>query len=118
MRLEDYQSYYKVLIPIYQKIMVPQTRGEGWSALAQLANDFHYNPLVWFISNAVKSKDYYTHDEIIVYGEPGSGKTSYVIQSMLYVFEDVKEVRKRVVFDIDDLKQLLENIKNLSLIHI
>ena len=112
MRLEDYQSYYNVLLPIYQKIMVPQTRGEGWNVLAQLANDFHYNPLVWFINNAVKQKDYYTHDEIIIYGEPGSGKTSYVIQSMLYVFEDMKEVRKRVVFDIDDLKQLLESIKN------
>jgi len=112
MILEDYQSYYKVLLPIYQKIMVPQTRGEGWRALALLSDDFRYNPLVWFISNAAKPKDYLFHDEIIVYGPPGSGKTSYVIQSMLYVYEDVKEVRKRVVFDIDDFKQLLENIKN------
>ncbi|MCI4407536.1 MAG: hypothetical protein JHC26_00455 [Thermofilum sp.] len=112
MRLEDYQSYYSVLLPIYQKIMLPQTRGEGWRALAQLADDFRYNPLVWFISNAAKPKNEYTHDEIIVYGPPGSGKTSYVIQSMLYVFEDVKEVRKRIVFDIDDLKQLLENVRN------
>jgi len=112
MRLEDYQSYYSVLRPVYQKIMIPQTRGEGWNVLPQLAHDFHYNPLVWFISSAVKPKDYYTHDEVIIYGEPGSGKTSYVIQSMLYVLEDVKEVRKRVVFDVDDLKQLLESIKN------
>jgi len=112
MRLEDYQSYYSVLRPIYQKIMIPQTRGEGWNVLPQLAHDFHYNPLVWFISSAAKPKDYYTHDEVIIYGEPGSGKTSYVIQSMLYVFEDVKEVRKRVVFDVDDLKQLLDSIKN------
>ena len=112
MRLEDYQSYYSVLRPVYQKIMIPQTRGEGWNVLPQLAHDFHYNPLVWFISSAVKPKDYYTHDEVIIYGEPGSGKTSYAIQSMLYVLEDVKEVRKRVVFDVDDLKQLLESIKN------
>jgi GTPase SAR1 family protein len=92
--------------------MVPQTRGEGWQALKELANDFRFNPLVWFISSAVKPKDSLTHDEIIVYGSPGSGKTSYVIQSMLYVFEDVNEVRKRIVFDIDDFKQLLENVKN------
>ncbi len=112
MRLEDYQNYYSVLLPIYYKIMVPQTRGEGWQALKELANDFHYNPLVWFISSAVKPKDSLTHDEIIVYGPPGSGKTSYVIQSMLYVFEDVNEVRKRIVFDVDDFKRLLENVKN------
>jgi len=92
--------------------MVPQTRGEGWQALKELANDFRYNPLVWFISSAVKPKDSLTHDEIIVYGPPGSGKTSYVIQSMLYVFEDVNEVRKRIVFDVDDFKRLLENVKN------
>jgi len=92
--------------------MVPQTRGEGWRALKELANDFRYNPLVWFISSAVKPKDSLTHDEIIVYGPPGSGKTSYVIQSMLYVFEDVNEVRKRIVFDVDDFKRLLENVKN------
>jgi GTPase SAR1 family protein len=92
--------------------MVPQTRGEGWQALKELANDFHFNPLVWFISSAVKPKDSLTHDEIIVYGPPGSGKTSYVIQSMLYVFEDVNEVRKRIVFDVDDFKRLLENVKN------
>ncbi len=112
MRLEDYQSYYSILLPIYHKIMVPQTRGEGWRALKELANDFRYNPLVWFISSAVKPKDSLTHDEIIVYGPPGSGKTSYVIQSMLYVFEDVNEVRKRIVFDVDDFKRLLENVKN------
>ena len=112
MRLEDYQNYYSVLLPIYYKIMVPQTRGEGWQALKELANDFHFNPLVWFISSAVKPKDSLTHDEIIVYGPPGSGKTSYVIQSMLYVFEDVNEVRKRIVFDVDDFKRLLENVKN------
>ena len=112
MRLEDYQNYYSVLLPIYHKIMVPQTRGEGWRALKELANDFRYNPLVWFISSAVKPKDSLTHDEIIVYGPPGSGKTSYVIQSMLYVFEDVNEVRKRIVFDVDDFKRLLENVKN------
>ncbi len=112
MRLEDYQNYYSVLLPIYYEIMVPQTRGEGWQALKELANDFHYNPLVWFISSAVKPKDSLTHDEIIVYGPPGSGKTSYVIQSMLYVFEDVNEVRKRIVFDVDDFKRLLENVKN------
>jgi len=92
--------------------MVPQTRGEGWRALKELANDFRYNPLVWFISSTVKPKDSLTHDEIIVYGPPGSGKTSYVIQSMLYVFEDVNEVRKRIVFDVDDFKRLLENVKN------
>ena len=112
MRLEDYQNYYSILLPIYHKIMVPQTRGEGWRALKELANDFRYNPLVWFISSAVKPKDSLTHDEIIVYGPPGSGKTSYVIQSMLYVFEDVNEVRKRIVFDVDDFKRLLENVKN------
>jgi GTPase SAR1 family protein len=92
--------------------MVPQTRGEGWQALKELANDFRYNPLVWFISAATKPKDDLTHDEIIIYGPPGSGKTSYVIQSMLYVFEDVNEVRKRIVFDVDDFKQLLENVEN------
>lgn len=112
MRLEDYQNYYSVLLPIYYKIMVPQTRGEGWQALKELANDFHFNPLVWFISSAVKPKDKLTHDGIIVYGPPGSGKTSYVIQSMLYVFEDVNEVRKRIVFDVDDFMRLLENVEN------
>jgi len=112
MRLEDYQSYYNILLPIYHKIMVPLTRGEGWKALKELADDFHYNPLVWFISNAVKPKDVLTFDLIIVFGPPGSGKTSYVIQSMLYVFEDVNEVRKRIVFDTNDFKQLLENVEN------
>ena len=112
MRLEDYQNYYSVLLPIYYKIMVPLTRGEGWEALKQLSNDFRFNPLVWFISSALKTNDRLFHDEIIVYGPPGSGKTSYVIQSMLYVFEDMNEVRKRIVFDVDDFKQLLENVKS------
>jgi len=112
MRLEDYQSYYSILLPIYHKIMVPQTRGEGWRALKELADDFRYNPLVWLISNAIKPKDELTFDLIIVFGPPGSGKTSYVIQSMLYVFEDVNEVRKRIVFDTNDFKQLLENVEN------
>jgi len=112
MRLEDYRSYYNVVLPIYHKIIIPQTRGEGWRIMEQLANDFRYNPLTWFVGNAVKTKDYYTHDEVIIYGEPGSGKTSYVIQSMLHVFEDVKEVRRRVIFDVEDLKRLLEDIRD------
>lgn len=114
MRLEDYRSMYEVLVPIYSKILIPQTRKEGWDILSKISDDFRYNPLVWMISEAVKNtqSDRYTHDEVIVYGPPGAGKTSYVIQSMLYVFEDVNEVRKRVVFDIDDFKNLLENIKN------
>jgi hypothetical protein len=124
MRLEDYQNYYSILLPIYYKIKIPLTRGEGWEALKELADDFHYNPLVWFISKAVKSnneleskkeqksKKELTFDLIIVFGPPGSGKTSYVIQSMLYVFEDVNEVRKRIVFDTNDFKQLLENVEN------
>ena len=112
MRLEDYRSYYSAVLPIYSQIQTPTLRGAGWAALKQLANDFRYNPLVWFIAEAVKSVQdgKYVHDEVIIFGPPGSGKTSYAVSSMLYVFEDVKEVRKRIVFDADDLKRLVNDI--------
>jgi hypothetical protein len=93
------------------KFPLPKTRTSGWAELRKFADDFAFNPLVWRIVEAVQSTQQgrYDFEGVVITGPPGVGKTSFVVQSMLYVFEDVNEVKKRLVFTRD---QLLEKVKH------
>ena len=114
MRLLDSQDYFSAVLPVYAQIQVPQTRAKGWEALKELSKDQRYNPLVWMISDVIKARQMgiLKHVEVIVYGPPGAGKTTYVVNSLLWIFEDPKEVLKRIIFDMDGMTEFVRNVVN------